>query len=152
MPDDILPSEIPFFSSKSIVATDYAFDASAKTVVIASAGYSRMLYIVNTTRGEVIYNPYSKTLSGALSSTGVTLDFDTSVYMEDADNLLVMYEGDTSGGEYPYAHDYIAVTYPTTTTEVYVYKAGGVSGTTVATVTITYTDETKCNITSVERD
>lgn len=151
MSEDILPSEIPFFSSKSIVATDYTFDASAKTVVIASAGYKRMLYIVNTTYGRVIYNPYNKDLSGTLSGTGVTLDFDTSIYMADADNLLVMYEGDPAGA-YPYTHDYIAVTYPTDTTEVYTYKDGGVSGTTVATVTITYTDATKCNITSVERD
>ena len=151
MAADILPSEIPFFSSKSIVATDYTFDASAKTVVVASAGYKRMLYIVNTTHGEVLYNPYDEQLSGTLSSTGVTLDFDTSIFMSDADNLLVMYEGDSTGGQYPYEHDYLAVTYPSTTTEVFTYKQGGAGGTVVAVTTVTYTDVTKCDILTVVR-
>ena len=151
MSNTILPSEKPFFSSNAIVATDYTFDASARTVTIASPGYKRMLYIVNTTRGEVIYNPYDKEKAGVLSAGGVTLTFDTSIVMLDTDDLLVMYEGDSSGGQYPYGHDYIAVTYPTATTEVYTYKVGGSGGTTVATVTVTYTDSTKENISSVDK-
>lgn len=47
--------------------------------------------------------------------------------------------------------DYIAVTYPTTLSEVYTYKTGGSSGTTVATITVVYTDDTKENLLSVER-
>jgi hypothetical protein len=46
-------------------------------------------------------------------------------------------------------YDYVAVTYPTTTTEVFTFKLGGVSGTTVSTVTITYTDANKSYISSV---
>ena len=57
----------------------------------------------------------------------------------------------TSGANYPGVYDYIAVTYPTTTTEVYTYKTGGASGDNVAVVTITYTDLTKCDISSVAR-
>ena len=50
------------------------------------------------------------------------------------------------------AHDYVAVTYPTTSTEVYTYKTGGVGGTTVATVTLVYSDAvTKLILTSVAR-
>lgn len=49
------------------------------------------------------------------------------------------------------SHDYIAVTYPTSSTEVYTFKQGGVSGTTVATMTVTYTDGTKENISSIAR-
>lgn len=49
------------------------------------------------------------------------------------------------------AHDYIAATYPTTSSEVYTYKTGGASGTTVATVTIVYTDATKNVLTSVTK-
>lgn len=48
-------------------------------------------------------------------------------------------------------YDYVGVTYPTTTSEVYTYKTGGSGGTTVSTVTIVYTDTTKDNITSVAR-
>ena len=149
MAEDILPSEIPFLSGTGIVATDYTFDASAKTVVVASADYKRMLYIVNTTHGTVIYNLYNKDLSGTLGASGVTLDFDTTVYMNDADDLLVLYEGDRS--EYPYTHDYIAVTYPTSTTEVFTYRDGGAGGTIVATTTITYTDDSKCDISTIVR-
>ena len=49
------------------------------------------------------------------------------------------------------AHDYIAATYPTASQEVYTYKTGGASGTTVATVTIVYTDATKNVLTSVTK-
>jgi len=47
--------------------------------------------------------------------------------------------------------DYIAATYPTATTEVYTYKTGGSGGTTVATVTVTYVDATKEEVSSVEK-
>jgi len=49
------------------------------------------------------------------------------------------------------AYDYIAITYPSTITEVYTFKTGGVGGTTVATVTLTYTDATKNNLSSAAK-
>lgn len=49
------------------------------------------------------------------------------------------------------AFDYIGITYPTTTTEVYAFKTGGSGGTTVNTLTLTYTDDTKESLSSVER-
>lgn len=48
-------------------------------------------------------------------------------------------------------HDYIGVTYPTSTTEEYVYKIGGSGGTTVATVTVVYTSSTKVDLSSVTK-
>jgi hypothetical protein len=48
-------------------------------------------------------------------------------------------------------YDYIAATYPTTTTEVYTYKSGGSGGTTVATITLTFSDASKEQLTSVEK-
>lgn len=47
--------------------------------------------------------------------------------------------------------DYIGVAYPNSTTETYTYKSGGSIGTTVATVTVVYTDSTKDNVSSVAR-
>jgi hypothetical protein len=47
--------------------------------------------------------------------------------------------------------DYIAATYPNATTEVYTYKSGGVSGTTVATVTVVYSNASKAELVSVAR-
>lgn len=48
-------------------------------------------------------------------------------------------------------YDYISVTYPTNTEEIYVFKTGGSGGTTVATVTINYTDSTKNSLLNVAR-
>jgi hypothetical protein len=45
--------------------------------------------------------------------------------------------------------DYIQAAYPDSVTEVYTYKLGGVLGSLVATVTVTYTDSTKDLIQSV---
>lgn len=48
-------------------------------------------------------------------------------------------------------YNYISVAYPTSTTEVYTYKDGGSSGSTVATVTVTYTSAAKTDLSSVSR-
>jgi hypothetical protein len=48
-----------------------------------------------------------------------------------------------AAGLVPSAYDYISVAYPDTVTEVYTFKTGGSGGTTVATITIVYTDATK---------
>jgi len=48
-------------------------------------------------------------------------------------------------------YDYIAATYPNSTTEVYTYKSGGSSGTIVGTVTVTYSNSSKETLTSVEK-
>jgi hypothetical protein len=47
--------------------------------------------------------------------------------------------------------DYIGVAYPSGATETYTYKTGGASGTTVATITVVYTDSTKADLSSVTR-
>jgi hypothetical protein len=48
-------------------------------------------------------------------------------------------------------YDYVAVTYPLDTTEVYTFKYGGASGDTVATVTIVYVDSTKEYVSTVTK-
>ena len=47
------------------------------------------------------------------------------------------------------AHDYISYTNTSGTVDTYVYKTGGSGGTTVATLTITYTDTTKSQPSSI---
>lgn len=50
------------------------------------------------------------------------------------------------------AFDYIGVSYPDASTEVYTYKIGGATGTTVGTITVVYSDAvTKQIITSVTK-
>jgi hypothetical protein len=49
------------------------------------------------------------------------------------------------------SHDYISANFAGATTDVYTFKSGGSGGTTVATVTITYTDSTKAVISTVAR-
>lgn len=48
-------------------------------------------------------------------------------------------------------YDYIDVQQTSSNVDTYVYKSGGSGGTTVATVTVTYTDSTKANIDSIAR-
>jgi hypothetical protein len=48
-------------------------------------------------------------------------------------------------------YDYFSVSYPSNTQEIYTFKSGGASGTVVATVTITYVDSTKAQISSALR-
>jgi hypothetical protein len=55
-----------------------------------------------------------------------------------------------SGYMAPPVYDYMSVT-QATTVDTYVYKLGGVGGVTLNTVTITYTDSTKQNISSIAK-
>lgn len=48
-------------------------------------------------------------------------------------------------------YDYVGIAYPTATSETYTYKLGGSSGTLVATVTITYVDSTKAQVSSIAK-
>jgi len=54
-------------------------------------------------------------------------------------------------GLVPSSYDYMAYTNTNSTTDTYVYKTGGAGGTTVATVTIVYTDTTKATVSTVTR-
>lgn len=49
------------------------------------------------------------------------------------------------------AYDYVAVTYPSTTTEKFTLKLGGSGGSTVCTLLLTYSDATKASLTFVEK-
>ena len=48
-------------------------------------------------------------------------------------------------------YDYVAISYPSGTQEVYQFYSGGSSGSLVATVTINYVDSTKAKIQNVAR-
>jgi hypothetical protein len=48
-------------------------------------------------------------------------------------------------------YDYIAATYPSSTQEVYTYKTGGAGGTTVATITVNYTNSSKSVLSNVSK-
>jgi len=48
-------------------------------------------------------------------------------------------------------YDYISAAYPDDHTEIYTFKTGGSGGTTVATVTVVYTNATKADLSSVTR-
>lgn len=51
----------------------------------------------------------------------------------------------------PFAFDYISANYAGATADVYTYKSGGSGGTTVATVTVNWTDATKTVLSTVIR-
>lgn len=68
-----------------------------------------------------------------------------NTYQEDLKTL-----GTSSGLSLP-RYDYFSVATPNDTTEVYTFKTGGSSGTTVATLTIVYTDSGKETISSLTK-
>lgn len=49
------------------------------------------------------------------------------------------------------SYDYVSVAYPNDTTEVFTFKIGGSGGTTTNTVTITYVDSTKAQMSTVTK-
>ena len=59
--------------------------------------------------------------------------------------------GGASSGILTLAYDYVKVTYPSATTEVYTTRLGGSGGDIQEIVTVTYTDSTKEDLDSVER-
>lgn len=69
------------------------------------------------------------------------------IYVEADDAFRV--KSIAGGGLITEVWDYLVVTYPTATTELYTFKTGGSGGTTVNAVTITYTDSTKASISTV---
>jgi len=94
MATDILPSEIPILSGSSRVSADYIFDAANMKVLVNDTDYKKITYIINATYGMVMYNPYDKDKLGTIIPKGVRLDIDYSSasYMDDSDELLVLYE------------------------------------------------------------
>jgi hypothetical protein len=54
-------------------------------------------------------------------------------------------------GLVPFVFDYIAANYGGATADVYTYKTGGSGGTTVATITVNWTDATKTVLVDVVR-
>lgn len=54
-------------------------------------------------------------------------------------------------GLVPFVFDYIGANYAGATSDVYTYKTGGSGGTTVATITVSWTDSTKTVLASVTR-
>ena len=64
---------------------------------------------------------------------------------------VVNSDGSSIGGLTPNTDfDYIDIQQTSSTVETYVYKQGGASGTTVQTITVTYTDSTKNDLDKVE--
>ncbi len=81
------------------------------------------------------------TEDGTLTGTKHVMKIDSLGNVQVADNNKLI----------PEVYDTIAATYPTTTQTVYTYKTGGLGGTTVATLTVNYTDATQANILNVVR-
>ena len=84
----------------------------------------------------------------AAASTGVVLSTEDKASLDAIGTKLDTLTTKTAGALINVAHDTIVPNLGGATTDVYTYKTGGVAGTTVATLTITYTDATKVTVTS----
>lgn len=76
--------------------------------------------------------PLSENINNLEKDKFVDVDGETTVKVTSIGGLSV-----------PSDSDSIVASYPNATTEVYEYKSGGVSGTLLQTITVTYTDSTK---------
>ena len=92
--------------------------------------------------------PDSLGRKAATGSTGVVLSTEDKTSLDAIGTKLDTLIAKTSGSLITVAHDAIVPNESGLTTNVYVYKTGGVGGTTVATLTITYTGADKLVATS----
>lgn len=83
-----------------------------------------------------------------MSSTKTPWQVARDIHDPDQDAIRVL---ESSGFSAPSAYDAITVEYPSDTVEVYEYRTGGASGTIVMTITVTYVDDTKEQLVSVEK-
>lgn len=120
-------------------------DGSQKTQVVDSGGVN-VDFATQTTLNSIDGNINS--IDGKLDSLATDDSVQAVEAKIDASNVLLSgIAGFTVTG-----FDYIGATYPNTSTEVYTYKTGGAGGTTVATITVVYSDAvTKQIITSVTK-
>jgi hypothetical protein len=70
-------------------------------------------------------------------------------FFETSDGSTGIRVGAFGGFSAPTGTDTITATYPSSVVEVYQYRSGGVSGTILMTLTVTYTNTTKEFISSV---
>jgi hypothetical protein len=100
-----------------------------------------------------IFTPINATAGGNLKVSLEEFESDVAsgplATEEKQDEMILLLEN-TVGMEIP-AYNYIGVSYPNAVTEVYTYKTGGSGGTTVATITVVYSDSTKEVLTSVTK-
>jgi len=81
-----------------IIRTDYAFNASARTITFTDAvSLSRLTIITNVVDNVIIYNFADPLKGGSVTGLVLTLDYDTTS-MADADTLQVWYEDSATGG------------------------------------------------------
>jgi hypothetical protein len=80
-------------------------------------------------------------------------DLEFNKFIATSDDKVAVRTTSVSGGNLleGIAFDAVVPSYPNTTTEIYVYKTGGTSGTTVATITVIYTTAAKDVLQSVAR-
>ena len=78
-------------------------------------------------------------------------DRELQKFFESGDGNTTVRVGTVEGLLSGISYDYLSASYPDQTTEIFTYKLGGSGGTTVATVTIVYTDSTKENISTVTK-
>ena len=92
-------------------------------------------------------DPHQTTVMGGGGGGGVQ----TSLIRNNNSLAVVNTDGSSIGGLIPNQDfDYIDIQQTSATVETYVYKQGGVSGTTVQTITVTYTDSSKNDLDKVE--
>lgn len=83
----------------------------------------------------------------ALSPTLV--DREQNKFFETPDGNTAVRVGQFGAFSAPTGTDAVTVEYPNNTTEIFKFRSGGVSGTILMTLTVTYTNSSKADVSSV---
>jgi hypothetical protein len=126
------------------IATSYTFNASAKTITFTGlipSSLERILHVTNVTQGALYFQPQAgSSYSGSYSSPVLTLSASTAGH-SDADKLIIFYDDGAEVYQNGFAiphFDYKEINYSGSNISTIVFKLGGSGGTTVATLTYSY--------------
>ena len=78
-------------SANTVFAISYSFDVS-KSLVVINDSYNTLLYIINTTTDDIIYNPLSKGRGGLIVGNSITLDYPMNGFSDDDVLMIAMYK------------------------------------------------------------
>lgn len=117
-----MPATIPNSEIKDLEKQKFMLDGSGDVAVRTN------LTVEDIEIGKVEIKNSTDDTTSTVKATGTTSE-QGLVMIDAVANSLV-----------PSVYDYIGVTYPTTSSEVYTFKKGGSGGTTVSTLTLAFSD------------
>ena len=78
-------------SANSRISLDYVFEPQQRLIIVKDKDFVRILYAINVTKGQIIYNPLDPGKDGSQTARNINLEYNT-IAMEKSDDLCIVYE------------------------------------------------------------